>query len=79
VEGAGTWREGQAVLERRLGERTDTRRIRVEGLKGGARACFVASVLARQPRPALIIAPGPKAAERFAADLRFFWARPPPP
>jgi transcription-repair coupling factor (superfamily II helicase) len=74
VDGADTWREGLRTLERGLGDRADARRIRVEGLKGGARAYFVASALAAQPRPALIIAPGPKAAERFAADLRFFLA-----
>jgi len=45
---------------------------RVQGLKGGAAAFLVFAALRRRPRPSLVITAGPKEAERFAADLRFF-------
>ena len=34
MEAAGTWREALRAVERRLGDRAGTLRMRVEGLKG---------------------------------------------
>src|SRR5262245_53803698 len=48
-------------------------RVRVQGLKGGARAYFISRFLADQPRPAIVLLAGAKDAERFAGDLRFFF------
>ncbi|MGH7789045.1 MAG: transcription-repair coupling factor [Candidatus Binatia bacterium] len=47
------------------------RRWRVQGLKGGARPYFLCRLLGDAPRPALIVCPTGKEAERLAADLRF--------
>ena len=47
-------------------------RIRLAGLKGAARAFFVARHLQHTPQPTLCVLPSDKQAETFAADLRFF-------
>ncbi len=44
---------------------------RIQGLRGGARAYFLWRLLRTTARPALVIAPNGKDAERLAADLRF--------
>ena len=46
--------------------------IRIAGLKGGARAFFVAQCLHQHPRPALCVLESDQAAEAFADDLRLF-------
>ena len=46
--------------------------IRLAGLKGAARAFFVARNLQHTPQPTLCVLPSDKQAETFAADLRFF-------
>ncbi|MBX3025414.1 transcription-repair coupling factor [bacterium] len=48
----------------------------MQGLKGGARAYFLWRLLAAAPRPALIIAPTGKDAERLTCDLRFCFGEP---
>lgn len=52
-------------------------RIRIAGLKGGARAFFVAQCLHQQPRPALCVLESDLAAEAFADDLRVFLGQAP--
>ena len=49
--------------------------IRLAGLKGAARAFFIARSLDQDPRPALCLLPTDKDAEAFADDLRFFLER----
>ena len=46
--------------------------IRLAGLKGAARAFFIARHLQHIPHPTLCVLPSDKQAETFAADLRFF-------
>ncbi len=46
--------------------------IRLAGLKGAARAFFIARSLDQDPRPALCLLPTDKDAEAFADDLRLF-------
>ncbi len=46
--------------------------IRLAGLKGAARAFFIARHLQHAPQPTLCVLPSDKQAETFAADLRFF-------
>ena len=46
--------------------------IRLAGLKGAARAFFIARHLQQTPHPTLCVLPSDKQAETFAADLRFF-------
>ncbi len=46
--------------------------IRLAGLKGAARAFFIARHLHHTPQPTLCVLPSDKQAETFAADLRFF-------
>ena len=46
--------------------------IRLAGLKGAARALFIARHLQHTPQPTLCVLPSDKQAETFAADLRFF-------
>lgn len=46
--------------------------IRLAGLKGAARAFFVARHLQHTPHPTLCILPSDKQAETFAEDVRFF-------
>lgn len=53
-------------------------RLRVAGLKGAARAFFVAGCL-QQPRPTLCVLESDRAAEAFAEDLRLFLAGQPGP
>ncbi len=47
----------------------------VHGLKGTARALFVAHSLKRTPRPTVCILPTDKEAETFSEDLKFFLPR----
>lgn len=47
-------------------------RLRIAGLRGAARAFFLARCLAQEPAPTLCILPSLEAAEAFADDLRFF-------
>ena len=49
------------------------RSVRVQGLKGGARAFFVFRYLSESPRPALIVLSDARQAESFADDLRFYF------
>ena len=53
-------------------------RLRIAGLKGAARAFFVARCLQHQPRPTLCVLDSDQAAEAFAADLRLFLGQPEP-
>ena len=46
--------------------------IRLAGLKGAARAFFIARHLRQTPQPTLCVLASDKQAETFAADLRFF-------
>ncbi len=46
--------------------------VRLAGLKGAARAFFVARHLQHTPQPTLCVLPSDKQAETFADDLRFF-------
>jgi transcription-repair coupling factor (superfamily II helicase) len=47
-------------------------RARVQGLRGPARAAFVAALHRRGPRPTLVVARDAKEAEALAQDLHFF-------
>src|SRR5713101_3188115 len=47
-------------------------RVRLSGLKGAARAFFLAHCLLHVPRPTLCVLPSTQAAEAFADDLRLF-------
>ncbi len=49
--------------------------IRLAGLKGAARAFFIARSLDHAPRPTLCLLPTDNDAETFAEDLRFFLER----
>src|SRR5262245_7555524 len=68
---ADNWARALRVLTGGLAQAAGT--WRVQGLKGGARALFLFRLLAGAPRPALVIAPSGKEAERLASDLRFFF------
>lgn len=54
------------------GLRPQPRRLRVSGLRGGARAFFLHHFLARSPWPSLIIAPSDEEAQALEEDLRLF-------
>jgi transcription-repair coupling factor (superfamily II helicase) len=47
-------------------------RRRIAGLRGAARAFFLAQCYRAAPKPTLCVLPSPEAAEAFADDLRFF-------
>ncbi len=49
------------------------RTVRVQGLKGGARAFFAFRYLSESPRPALVVVADARQAEGFADDLRFYF------
>ena len=68
-----TWGPALRTLAGGLAQPEATRTWRVQGLKGGARPFFLFRLLRAAPRPALVIAADAKAAERLAADLRFFF------
>ncbi len=72
---ARTWEPALRALAAGLA-RPGAAEWRVQGLKGGARAYFLYRLLQAAPRPALIIAPGGKEAERLAGDLRFCLGEP---
>ena len=71
-----TWVPALRALTAGLGGRGANRQWRVQGLKGGAHAYFLWRLLSAAPRPALIIAPSGKEAERLTADLRFCFGEP---
>ena len=71
VPTAKTWVPALQALTAGLARGSVERQWRVQGLKGGARAYFLWRLLAAAPRPALIITPTGKEAERLAGDLRF--------
>ena len=71
VPTANTWVPALQALSAGLARGGAGRQYRVQGLKGGARAYFLWRLLAAAPRPALVIAPTGKEAERLAGDLRF--------
>ena len=71
VPTAKTWVPALQALTTGLARGSAERQWRVQGLKGGARAYFLWRLLAAAPRPALIITPTGKEAERLAGDLRF--------
>ena len=60
-----TWVPALRALTAGLGGRGANRQWRVQGLKGGARAYFLWRLLSAAPRPALIVAPSGKEAERL--------------
>jgi len=64
-----TWRK---LRDRCIGGGPNSR-LRVRGLKGGAEPFFLYRILQAGPRPSLVVLPTAKEAERFAADLRFFF------
>jgi transcription-repair coupling factor (superfamily II helicase) len=49
-----------------------TRLLRLQGVKGGARAFLLWRFLSDHPRPALVVLPTAREAEAFVDDLRFF-------
>ena len=53
-------------------------RLRIAGLRGAARAFFVARCLQHQPRPTLCVLDSDRAAEAFVEDLRLFLGQPEP-
>ncbi len=53
-------------------------RLRIAGLKGAARAFFIARCLQDQPRPILCVLDSDRAAEAFVEDLRLFLGQPEP-
>ena len=69
-----TWARSLRTLTAGLAQREEPRTWRVQGLKGGARPFFLFRLLHAVARPALVIAPNGKEAERLASDLRFFFA-----
>ena len=71
---AETWGSSLRTLAEGLAQATPPRTWRVQGLKGGARPFFLFELLRAAARPALMIAATGTAAERLAADLRFFFA-----
>jgi transcription-repair coupling factor (superfamily II helicase) len=68
---AHTWSPALQALSAGLARGAAGAQWRVQGLKGGARAYFLWRLLSAAPRPALVIAPTGKEAERLAGDLRF--------
>ena len=68
---AYTWPPALQALTAGLARGAGGAQWRVQGLKGGARAYFLWRLLGGAPRPALVIAPTGKEAERLAGDLRF--------
>jgi transcription-repair coupling factor (superfamily II helicase) len=73
VHSVDTWARSLRTLTGGLAQTAGPRTWRVQGLKGGARPCFLFRLLHAAPRPALVIAPNGKDAERLASDLRFFF------
>jgi transcription-repair coupling factor (superfamily II helicase) len=68
---APAWATALRRLTDGLTQATAPTSWRVQGVKAGARPFFIAQLLQAAPRPAVIIAPSGKDAERLAADLRF--------
>ena len=52
--------------------RSPSRRLRLFGLRGGARAYYLARCLRETRRPAVIVAPSGREAESWLGDLQFF-------
>ncbi|MDX2166805.1 MAG: transcription-repair coupling factor [Deltaproteobacteria bacterium] len=71
---ANTWDPALRALRAGLDSRTAPRQWRLQGLKGGARAYFLWRLLGAAPRPAVVVAPTGREAERLASDLRFCFA-----
>ncbi len=69
----GTARRGvsaaTSLVRRQLAEE---RRGRVQGLRGPARAAFLASLYGAEPRPLVVVTPDAASAEALATDLHFF-------
>ena len=57
------------LVQKRLGAE---RHARVQGLRGSARAAYLAALYRARPRPMLVLAPIAAAAETLAADLNFW-------
>ncbi|MEO8602702.1 MAG: transcription-repair coupling factor [bacterium] len=68
---ANTWDPALRALRSGLARPNPPRHWRLQGLKGGARPYFLWRLLSSAPRPALVIVPSAKDAERLAGDLRF--------
>jgi len=68
---ANSWEAALRALHGGLGRLRGPRQWRLQGLKGGARAYFLWRLLGSAPRPALIVVPSGKEAERLTGDLRF--------
>ncbi|MBI3770894.1 MAG: transcription-repair coupling factor [Deltaproteobacteria bacterium] len=66
--------EGPSIedVARRAAAVTAGRPLRVEGLRGGGRAFFVAEAYRAHPAPLLVVAPEAAAAEALASDLTLF-------
>ena len=69
-----TWASALRGLADGLAQTAEPATWRVQGVKGGARPFFLFRLLQAVRRPALMIAPNAKEAERLASDLRFFFA-----
>ncbi len=59
-------------VQSRLSELSAGQRVRIAGLKGAARAFFVARCLQELPRPTVCVLDSDQTAEAFADDLRLF-------
>src|SRR5215475_6620423 len=73
AERADSWASALRALTDGLNQSTAPAIWRVQGAKGGARPFFLFRLLQVARRPALVIAPSGKEAERLASDLRFFF------
>jgi hypothetical protein len=63
-------------VQSRLPELSAGQRVRIAGLKGAARAFFVARCLQELPRPTVCVLDSDQTAEAFADDLRLFLGHP---
>ncbi len=73
ADSTGNWDAALQSLSEALRRGTEPALWRLQGLKAGARPFFFSRFLQRTPRPALVVLASGKEAERFAADLRFFF------
>ena len=69
-----THEEGSTLRDamRRAAALGEGERLRVEGLRGGARALLIAETYRAAPAPMLVIAAGAAEAEALAGDLALF-------
>jgi transcription-repair coupling factor (superfamily II helicase) len=67
-----SWTSSLRALVDEIRTATEKRSWRVHGLRAGARPFFLARLIGLLERPALVVSPNSKEAERLTADLRFF-------